>query len=166
MYYLSEPVDPCKNRYDLEADQKGGGLRVPLADRAPRPVGIGRTADGRYRFVVPLRAGEPVSAFEVLEHQTRRPVWKVSQPTRPDTRQGTIVLGESGGFTQQAIPLELPLPSNIAVSADVPDAPAIGRGFLLDEVPEDLADTDQVIDFDGRRVSEEEFRQQVTGEYC
>ncbi|MET7336345.1 hypothetical protein [Nonomuraea sp. NPDC005650] len=139
---------------------------VPLADRAPRPVGIGRTADGQYRFVVPLCAGESVSAFEVLEHQTRRPVWKVSHPARPDTKQGAIILGDKEGFSQQVIPLELPLPSNIAVSADVPDSPAIGRGFVLDEVPKDLAGTDQVIDFDGQRVSEEEFRQQSIGEYC
>lgn len=37
---------------------------------------------------------------------------------------------------------------------------------MLDEVPKELAGTDQVIDGDEQRVSEEEFREQVTDEYC
>ncbi|WP_432931533.1 hypothetical protein ACQPZZ_11795 [Microbispora sp. CA-135349] len=139
---------------------------VPLGDPQPRPVGIGRTADGQFRFVVPLCEGETVSAFEVKDRETWAPLWRVSQPTQPDERRGIVVLGRAQGFAEEEVRLTLPLPHNISVSAAVPDAPTIGRAFLLDEVPEGLAGTDQVIDLDGRRLSEEEFRQQVTGEYC
>lgn len=124
------------------------------------------TADGWYRFVVPLCEGETFHAFDVVEQKTYRLRWRVLKPTRPETRQGSVVLGDAKGFAQQEQALESPLPSAVNLGADVLNGPAIGREIVLDDVPEDLAGTDKVIDLEGRRVSEKEFRKQVTGEYC
>lgn len=139
---------------------------IPLGDPYTRPVGIGRTPEGQFRFVVPLCGGESVSAFEVEGHQTERPVWKVSQPIRSEEQQGVIVLGEAGGFARQEVPLQLPLPANISVSVELSSRSAVGQGFLLNEVPEALARNDNVLGFDGEAVPEEEFRDRVSGEYC
>jgi hypothetical protein len=140
--------------------------RVPFADPYPRPVGIGRTADGQFRFVVPLCDGETFSAFEVVDHQTERPVWSVSQPIQQETKRGIVVLGEAKGFAKQEVPLKLPLPSNISVSVRVSNGSPIGQGFLLDDVPEGVSGTGEVLNFDDKRVTEKEFQEQVTAEYC
>ncbi|WP_433440177.1 hypothetical protein [Nonomuraea sp. CA-141351] len=127
---------------------------------------MGRTDDGRFRFVVPLCDGETVSSIEVQEHQAGRLVWKASQPARPEERNGAIVFGDAGGFTNQETPPQEPLPSNISVSVELSNGISVGRGFLLNETPEQFAGSGQVRDFDGKMISDDEFRRQVTAEYC
>ncbi len=141
--------------------------RTPLGDDLPRPVGIGRANDGQFRFVVPLCAGESLSSFEIVDHQTERPVWKVSQPTRSKERNGVIVLGDASGFAKQGTSLKPPLPPVISVDAKVTSGdPPIGSGFSLDEISQDLAGTDKVLNMDQERVTEEEFKRQTSNKYC
>ncbi|MFG2075098.1 hypothetical protein [Nonomuraea maritima] len=141
------------------------GCIPTLGDPLPRPVAMGRAADGRFRFVVPLCGGETVSAIEVVEHQTERLVWRASRPTRPEIRHGVIVVGDEDGFAEQETPLREPLPSNISVSVRLSSGIEVGRGFLLAEVPERFASSGEVDHF-GDAVTDDEFREQVTGEYC
>lgn len=140
--------------------------RTPLADDQPRPIGIGRTSDEQVRFIVPLCEGEEISSLGVEEHQTERPIWKVSQPLHPKERSGEITLGDARGFGKQEIPLQLPLPPNISVTVRLTDDLLIGSGFLLNEVPKSLSGTNRVLNANGREVSEEEFRMQIDDDYC
>ncbi|WP_326824050.1 hypothetical protein [Streptosporangium sp. NBC_01756] len=140
--------------------------RPPLADELPRPVGIGRTSGGEFRFVIPLCEGEAVSAFEIEGHQTGLPVWEVSQPTRTEEQNGEIVLGDARGFVKQEVPLKRPLPPTVSVSAWLAGDLLVGSGFLLEKVPQSLAGTDRVLKIGGEILTEEEFRRQVDNDYC
>lgn len=64
----------------------------------PRPVGVGRTAEGQIQIFVALCPGEQLASFEVADNATLRPVWKVSHPIGAMSRGGWVSLGESDGF--------------------------------------------------------------------
>ncbi|WP_169980599.1 MULTISPECIES: hypothetical protein [unclassified Microbispora] len=140
--------------------------RPPLADDLPRPVGVGRTDDGRLRFVVPLCPGESLSSFLVQDQQSPRLLWKVSQPTGTEERAGVIVLGDARGFEKQDIPLQEPLPPILDVTARLTDDFPIANAFQLTDIPEDFAGTDQVLGLSGRKSSEEDFRSKTEDDYC
>lgn len=139
---------------------------APHGDSAPRPLAIGRTDDGRFRFVVPLCGGENVLSFEVQDHQTEQLVWQVSQPTRSAEREGSITLGDAQGFTTEESPLLSPLPANISVDVQVTSGAPIGQGFLFGAAPTEMSGTDLVAAPSGAKISEKEFRQQTIAEYC
>ncbi|MEU7915378.1 hypothetical protein [Microbispora bryophytorum] len=140
--------------------------RPPLADELPRPVAVGRTAEGKIRLVVPLCEGEAIKSVEVQNHRTARPIWRVSRPARSEEQQEVIVLGDAHGFTREDVPLRSPLPANMGVTVELADGPPLGSGFLLKDVPEDFARTDRVLTIDGEKVPEEEFRRNAAAEYC
>lgn len=118
-------------------------------------------------FIIPLCDGESLSTFDVREHQTTRPVWKVSQPIQPETRRGTVVLGEAKGFANEQVALKLPIPSHLSVSADLSSGTYAGRGFLLSDAPKYSAGaTTQVRNTEGELVSEHDFREQIVAEFC
>ncbi|GII62116.1 hypothetical protein Skr01_22010 [Sphaerisporangium krabiense] len=138
----------------------------PLGDRFPRPVGVGRSDDGQLRFVIPLCAGEAISSFAAADHRTEQPVWKVSRPTRPN--MNTIVLGNAQEFAEQETPLASPLPSNLNVSATLTSDLVVESAFTLDQIPEDLAGTAQVVNMIGKGTAEpeKEFLRQADADYC
>ncbi|MFI7470024.1 hypothetical protein [Nonomuraea sp. NPDC049646] len=139
---------------------------APSGDSAPRPLAMGRTDDGRFRFVVPLCEGENVLSFEVQDHRTERLVWKASQPTRSAEREGSITLGDAQGFTTEESPLSSPLPPDISVDVQVTSDAPIGRGFLFGEAPKEMSGTDLVTAPSGARIPEKQFRQETIAEYC
>lgn len=142
------------------------GCRPPLGDDLPRPVGIGRTSEGQFRFVVPLCDGESVFSFEVEDHQSERPIWKVSQPIQDQERSGVIVLGDARGFAKQETPMQEPLPRNVSVVARLTNGLHVSSGFLLEEVPATLSSAGHVLNSSSQSVSEDEFRRQVESDYC
>ncbi|MFD8530739.1 hypothetical protein ACFV0L_25285 [Streptosporangium canum] len=101
-----------------------------------------------------------------MDHQTERPVWKVSQPTRSEEQNGKIILGDVRGFAKQETPLNSPLPHMISVTVQVTNDSPIGSGFLLDNVSRDLAGTSRVLKMGEEVLTEEEFRRQVNADYC
>ncbi|MEU9891776.1 hypothetical protein [Sphaerisporangium sp. NPDC051011] len=118
--------------------------------------------------MVPLCDGETISSFEVADWETERLVWKVSEPNRPDEQKGMIVLGDARGFSKQENSLTSPVPPHLDVGVRLSSERPTGSAFLWDEVPENLADSTQVVNWIGKATpqSEESFRQEVDADYC
>lgn len=137
-----------------------------FGDDLPRPVGIGRAADGSLRFVVTLCSGERLSSFSVADRRTLKPIWKVSKPTGAVEQGGEITVGDATGFKTLEIPLKSPIPPNVLATARLTDGFELQVSFLQDQVPRELAETSQVLDGMREKVSLEEFQRDVERRYC
>ncbi|WP_433215142.1 hypothetical protein [Microtetraspora malaysiensis] len=137
-----------------------------LGDPPVRPVGIGRSGDGQLRFVVALCPGEQLASFEVTDHSNEQLIWKVSQPIGAMRQGGEVVLGDSSGFATVVMKLSPSVPENIDATARLTDDFTFGSAFLRNEIPQDLAGTDYVLNRNKQKVGEQKFVRQVRNDYC
>lgn len=137
-----------------------------LGDPRPRPVGIGRASDGRLRFLLVLCSDERVASVEVANNVSFHPIWRVSQPKDELAQGGQVILGDSTGFSVVELPLTSPIPFNIDVTVGLESGRRFGSAFIPDEIPPGIAGTNSVVNAMEKVVSEDEFREDVEGEYC
>ncbi|WP_285589200.1 hypothetical protein [Herbidospora sp. NBRC 101105] len=134
-----------------------------LGDPLPRPVGLGVADDGRVRVVVALCSGERIASVTVHDRETQLPVWKVSQPSGAVS---VITVGDSRGFAKVDIPMADAMPQNFDVTVELAGGHSFGSADSVDEVRRTGAHTGVFMDADRNTVTEDEFREQVAGEYC
>ncbi|MGW7484301.1 hypothetical protein ACWGH8_37685 [Nonomuraea muscovyensis] len=141
-------------------------LDVPLGDHSPRPIGIGRTEKGDLAFFIALCPGEKLSLLSVVDADTQRPVWKVSQAREAMRDGGLLVLGDAAGFAQVETGLALPLPSELAVSAQTDDGLWIESVLPLASIPMSMAGTGLVTDGENGAITRSDFREKIHSRYC
>ncbi|WP_030451013.1 hypothetical protein [Herbidospora cretacea] len=134
-----------------------------LGDPMPRPVGLGLADDGRVRVVVALCPGERIASVTVSDWMTQTPVWRVSRPSGAGDR---ITVGDARGFATVDIPMTGPLPETFDVSVDLTDGRGFGSASSIEEMGRVGARMGVIMDADLNTVTEDEFREQVAGDYC
>ncbi|WP_214104601.1 hypothetical protein [Acrocarpospora catenulata] len=122
------------------------GCLPVLGDPAPRPVGFGRTGDGRIRFVVVLCPGERLAPLTASDWERRQPIWKVSQPDDTLRHGGRITLGDGRGFAKTEVPMVPALPTAIDATAELADGRLFGSASDVDGILQDLAGSNDVLD--------------------
>ncbi|TKK83854.1 hypothetical protein FDA94_32010 [Herbidospora galbida] len=116
--------------------------------------------------MVVLCPGEKLAALTVTDKATLQAIWKVSQPSDAKQFGGPITLNDPQGFAKVEVSMGSAVPEAIDATAELVDGLQFGSAFGVDDVPETLTGTNDVIDADDKRVTEDEFREQVHDEYC
>ncbi|MER5423602.1 hypothetical protein [Streptosporangium roseum] len=131
-----------------------------------RPIGIGLARDGRLQYFAPLCPGERVASAQVTDYETANALWQATRPNKSIRQGGRITVGESSEFERPEVSTSSPLPELLSVGLTFADGQNLGARVDLREVPQEIAGTDLVMGYEGKKTPEKDFRARVQSEFC